>query len=818
MPAAVLAVAFVASLLPLTAAGAQEVFDTEVVLWGKETAYSYNNTDPAPENEWVAFPPILAFGQVGNGRVVAGGINSTVRLSSRGSPNWRDNEGPVLIDVIFRWLSGKDNRAAIKVLWYEGYNVFTTIQKPNSYNQTPARALIDELVAMGYENANNVASDVEPLSSLDLAPYDVLVIPQLQPASPDALPESDVLAIKSFVEGGGGLLIMEQSDYRGFNFHEVQNKILAGLGLGVRFQHDAVYDDQNNWGANYRPVVDVDTTTWIGSEYQRLTGKTTMGLTGPCSLTGTEYQLPPYLVKALAPRVSAAVEPGKSASFTVTVLNAGKNPDDYTISAADEYNWDISLSESSFSLNSGESRSVDVTVTVPSTVTEKVLNAVTVTVSGASGKSASVVLRVTSSIPREEPPYPLVRENEYFYWFSTATLRVEPPAVPILCGTETGYSNDQSPREPWPLLYGKGEYPPVVAAYTLGQGRVIVDAGGPTFRSSPTDHYGNPLLAGSRLGPLMVRWLINWEDPREHSFLYYWAEGAFHTADKMSGWLYTIENELGFRLGLENGVTITPELLQGYDVLHILGTPRQFSASEIQAIKEWVEAGGGLLLAEQSDYREYSNPMYFNEILQGLGVPVTLQDDQLLDNDQNAKDPWYPRVYLLDPRSEDPVYDVWFPTHAFSTTMLETSKSGYGETVAFTLELTNMGTEDAVYRIELEEITRFGWSYSISPSENVRVASGEKVSVTITVTIPETENDQLAEWTVTVTDTEQDFLVSRHTIRAFAEAPEATPLPLDLIAAAVVVAGAAGAGFALSRRGRPKKRPRRAGRRARRKR
>lgn len=151
MPAAVLAVAFVASLLPLTAAGAQEVFDTEVVLWGKETAYSYNNTDPAPENEWVAFPPILAFGQVGNGRVVAGGINSTVRLSSRGSPNWRDNEGPVLIDVIFRWLSGKDNRAAIKVLWYEGYNVFTTIQKPNSYNQTPARALIDELVAMGYE-------------------------------------------------------------------------------------------------------------------------------------------------------------------------------------------------------------------------------------------------------------------------------------------------------------------------------------------------------------------------------------------------------------------------------------------------------------------------------------------------------------------------------------------------------------------------------------------------------------------------------------------------------------------------------------------
>jgi len=360
-------------------------------------------------------------------------------------------------------------------------------------------------------------------------------------------------------------------------------------------------------------------------------------------------------------------------------------------------------------------------------------------------------------------------------------------------------------------MYGKNEFPPVAAAALLGQGRVIVDGGGATLRSSPTDHYGNSTLAGSKLGPLMVRWLINWEDPREHRFLYYWASDAFHTASKMSGWLNTIENELGFQLGLENGVTITTELLENYDVLHIIGTPRQFSSSEIQAIKSWVEAGGGLLLAEQSDYGGYSYPTYFNEILDGLGISVELQDDQLLDNDQNAKDPWYPRVYLLDPRSEDSRFDIWFPTHDLKTTVETTARSGYDEVVTFTFTITNTGTENTTYGVQVSEVTNYGWSYTIYPSENIILGAGENAEVTISVSIPETEESKLAEWTVKVTDQSQTFLSSTYTIKAYADVKLAPskPLPLDIIGAiaAIVVAGLAG--VVLSRRRAPARKPKR---------
>lgn len=87
---------------------------------------------------------------------------------------------------------------------------------------------------------------------------------------PSLLPNADVEAIKSFVEGGKGLLIMEGSDYASYNFYRVQNKILDALNFGLHFQHDEVEDPDffepywfdaevtdDGFGANYR------TATWL---------------------------------------------------------------------------------------------------------------------------------------------------------------------------------------------------------------------------------------------------------------------------------------------------------------------------------------------------------------------------------------------------------------------------------------------------------------------------------------------------------------------------------------------------------------------------
>jgi hypothetical protein len=52
------------------------------------------------------------------------------------------------------------------------------------------------------------------------------------------------------------------------------------------FQHDQVNDPINNWGTNYRPIADVDTTTAIGGGYHSApqSSSGTIGLHNVCSL------------------------------------------------------------------------------------------------------------------------------------------------------------------------------------------------------------------------------------------------------------------------------------------------------------------------------------------------------------------------------------------------------------------------------------------------------------------------------------------------------------------------------------------------------
>jgi len=774
-----------------------------VVVSGKATAYNINTSGVGPDVWYASSPPIIAAQRIGSGAVVVGGIASTCRDS-----RWNDNANPfphldVFLDVAFKWMvPGADN-----VLWYEGYGVYNTAARCSQ--------LISALENLGYSVKND---STQPITSSFLAPYDILVIPQLEVSNPDLFPDADVAVIKSFVEGGKGVFFMDESDYLGYNYYKVDNKILGGIGFAYTFQHDQATDNVNNWGgANYQLITDVDTATPIGSAYQARTGSTEIGLYSMCTLEPTTPP-PPYQVSVTSSNGGQLGDPGDHLTFPMTVKNTGTKPDTYTLTVEDDLGWSPSISMTSVSLESDNSAQFNVGVVIPPGLTEKVADEIVVRTVGASGAEDNVTLVAAAHVPTEHimyngqivPTRELLPE-EIYYWFSANTIRVEPPAAPIMCGTETAYGTNsaagQTLREPWPMLYGMGEYPPIAAVQLVGNGRVLACGGLPILRSLPVEQFADSRLASVELMPLMARWLIDWENPAGKKFLFYCTSGAFHGPSNLYKWLNMVENELGFELTTQEGGTITPELLAGYDVLQTV-TEVPIGDSDMQAIANWVENGGALLVMEQGNYGGFGNVPTSNKILETLGCNIRFNDDELYDNNHWTKDgPWFPQVYLENVTFVNPNFDVWFPANAVHSKITEATQfgvdnwkpgvvgKGNGEPVNFKFVITNIGTEATTYVAEVEETTTtpLGWTCDISPAE-VTVPAGENREVIITVTVPQVAENEIkrTNWTATATAQGMPFVKSEVEFTAVAEyaqgyTPVVPGISWPTIAAAIAV-------------------------------
>ena len=737
-------------ITPLSAQGAEAV----IIVSGKDTAYNTNLEGDPPLKEYASSPPLMVAAKVGSGAVVATGTVSTSR-----DTRWNDINNPapnfdVLLDKAFQWMVP----GATKVLWFEGYGVYNTIDAP----EVQCQQLEDALEAKGYTLTGDATT---PITSSLLSGYDIMVIPQMQlgeshtGGNPALLPDADVQAIKTWVEGGGGLLIMDSSDYGGHNYYKVHNKILTALDVGFYFQDDQVQDDTNQWGqAAYQPIAVVDTTTEIGSAYQSETGKNEIGLYSICSLRiEKDYEVSVMVSPTI--KVGAA---GEVLTYEVTITNTGTKSDTYTLTAEDELGWPITLSKNAASLEPGESTVVEVRVTVPEDLTEKMTNWITLTTSGVSEDDAR--FRAINIFPREKPPYPIVRPDVVrFLGPGLPTLLVDPPAVPVITAIETGFSVDLTPREPWPILYGKGEFAPVSAAELIGNGRVIA-----LSNSILRDvYFDRPELANDEVMSMIVRWMIDWEDPRGHSLLYWVTEDSYHlppgtAAPIVTKYVEMLEEGFGFEVGTQVGGEITPELIGGYDVIQLAEILRPLSAGEIQAVVDWVNDGGGLIIMCMADYGGYSRPWYPNEVLEALDSGIRFQDDELYDEDSWVVDgPWFPQVYLLDPREANPEFDVWFPGHDFAIYMPVKSMTLESARALFRLTLTNVGTADSTYTIEVTETTtpeKLGWNLEVKPTE-VEVAVGENVEIYTVVTVPDIEaGRKRMDLKIKVTDAVQDYL------------------------------------------------------------
>jgi len=252
--------------------------------------------------------------------------------------------------------------------------------------------VIKKLGAKGYTVTGSATTDT--ITPGLLAPYDILVLPELQlgygeeGGDPNLLPDADVQAVKSFVEGGKGLLIMSGSDFFGpsghkGNFFRVMNKFLINLGFGsggklFGFQSDSVYDDVNNTkaaadvptpgGDAYRPILDVNTSHPIGVAYRTATGRTTFRAYGGCSLVQLGRGMAVYII----PSYQVGM-PGETLTYRFRIFNTGipipgAENVDLTIDLAvgDDSGWSPTLDNYLIRLAKGENKTVILSVTVPS--------------------------------------------------------------------------------------------------------------------------------------------------------------------------------------------------------------------------------------------------------------------------------------------------------------------------------------------------------------------------------------------------------------------------------------------------------------------
>lgn len=129
------------------------------------------------------------------------------------------------------------------VLWDEGHGQFYDLSSSSTVEQ--------------YAEANGYTVDATSDLTADLSAAGAIVI-----TSPsDAFSETELSALASFVDDGGLVVLMDQSDFNNFDATDNLNAIATELDLAYRFNDNQIEDPENNTGAAFSPTSDRFNTT-----------------------------------------------------------------------------------------------------------------------------------------------------------------------------------------------------------------------------------------------------------------------------------------------------------------------------------------------------------------------------------------------------------------------------------------------------------------------------------------------------------------------------------------------------------------------------
>ncbi len=132
-------------------------------------------------------------------------------------------------------------------------------------------------------------------------------------------------------------------------------------------------------------------------------------------------------------------------------------------------------------------------------------------------------------------------------------------------------------------------------------------------------------------------------ETKEVKVLIDYSHGQYYVKEGVKGLTDRIFKELGWKVAINRNL-LTYDMLKDYTVVIILNPKSEFMPSEVEALREYVENGGGLLLA--GDWYKYLNAKSLNGILKGTGVEF--EATELMDSKANSGRPYYPYVGIYN--------------------------------------------------------------------------------------------------------------------------------------------------------------------------
>lgn len=296
----------------------------------------------------------------------------------------------------------------------------------------------------------------------------------------------------------------------------------------------------------------------------------------------------------------------------------------------------------------------------------------------------------------------------------------------VVRGKDNAYNSDATGIPPF-VFYVPDNNPPTMTAQLVGDGAFVAAGVVGTCRNGRWND-DSPLNPAPYLDVLFDK-AFKWMVPGADNVLWYEGYGVYNDTsgcsmlvDNLTTLGYTVwgdSTEPISSLNLDNvAILVIPQLQLGYGPDG--GNPSLLPTADVDAIVDFVEAGGGLLIMDGNDTFGYNYNKVHNKILEALGSDYWFQHDEMLD-DVNS---WY--------NNYSPVCDV------DSTTAIG---SGY---VGVT------GTENiGLYSIcTLAPVPTFSADVTISPDEN---SAENLVPVTFTVTV-HNDGDAWDTYTIDLSD------------------------------------------------------------------
>ncbi|MFQ6088671.1 MAG: Gldg family protein [Candidatus Methanofastidiosia archaeon] len=150
---------------------------------------------------------------------------------------------------------------------------------------------------------------------------------------------------------------------------------------------------------------------------------------------------------------------------------------------------------------------------------------------------------------------------------------------------------------------------------------------------------------------LLLLFSLIFQVSAEKRILFDEAHGTYYTMEKNPDLIEFLSEK--YVMDALSSPPLSSEKLQGYDILVVPDPAEDYSPSEVQAISDFVSAGGSLLIMCEADYKDYGDPDILNEILEGIDSSIRFNDDEFMDDTNNLNGrSYYPEIHTF---SEHPI-------------------------------------------------------------------------------------------------------------------------------------------------------------------